>query len=80
MKGDSGNPPCDMCGKKVQHSNHRYEGRMIPRYKLFVCQSCYDGNWDGWAPHSEGRLVAHLNAKGIPFLERNAKGLFPRGD
>lgn len=69
---------CDMCGNKFQMGQHVYNGKFISRYQISVCKSCWDGNWDGWAPHYEQRLIAHLQKKGIPLPERNAKGWFPR--
>jgi hypothetical protein len=70
---------CQMCGSKYQMGPQIYEGKHIVAYDLDVCQSCYDGNWDGWAPHYEGKLLAHLREKSMPVPERNEKGWFPRG-
>lgn len=70
--------PCDLCGKHVRHSHHHYEGRVIPRYQLFVCKTCYEGNWDGWGPAHEPVLIDHLAKKGLPMPARNEKGYFPR--
>jgi hypothetical protein len=58
---------------------HIYEGKHIAIYELDVCKSCYDSNWDGWAPHHEEKLIGHLQAKGIPIPDRNDKGWYPRG-
>lgn len=69
---------CSLCGRQFQFGPHRYDGKHIPRYQITVCMSCWDGNWDGWAPHLEERLIAHLQQKGIPIPERNAKGWLPR--
>lgn len=69
---------CDMCGSKYQFGNHVYDGKRIPRYKLDVCMTCYEGNWDGWAPHFERRLEDHLKNHNIPPPERNEKGWYPR--
>ena len=57
---------------------NRYDGKYIPRYKINVCMTCYEGNWDEWAPGCENKLIAHLRAEGLPIPERNKKGLLPR--
>ena len=69
---------CGVCGSSFQFGPHRYDGRHIPMYKLTVCSSCYDANWDGWGPVWEARIIAHLNRQGIPVPQRNAKGWIPR--
>jgi hypothetical protein len=70
---------CDVCGMSYQHGPHRYEGRRLQLYRdIFCCDSCWRGNWDGWAPHYEKALLAHLKQKGLPVPERNAKGWLPR--
>jgi hypothetical protein len=69
---------CDICGKQYQMGRHRYEGKQIPRYKLGVCGTCYESNWDGWGPLHEAKFIAHLKKHNIPIPERNEKGWFPR--
>ena len=69
---------CDLCGSEYQFGPHKYDGKYIRRYELNVCKSCYDGNWEGWGPHCEERLIAHLKQKNIPIPEKNAKGWLPR--
>jgi hypothetical protein len=69
---------CGICGAQFQFGPHRYDGRHISTYKLTVCGSCYDANWDGWAPHWEPILIKHLNTNGIPIPSRNSKGWLPR--
>ena len=84
MRNNMSNQPimlnCEMCGSLVQFGPHTYNGNQIAKYDLFVCRSCYDGNWDGWAPHLEKALEDHLISKGIPLPERNDKGWYPRGE
>jgi len=70
---------CQMCGSEYQMGPHVYAGKHIATYDLDVCKSCYEGNWDGWAPHYGEKLVAHLKEKGIPIPEKNEKGWYPRG-
>ncbi len=70
--------PCFMCGSQFQMGEHIYDGKYIRRYDITVCMTCWDGNWDGWAPHYETRLIAHLENEGIPIPERNEKGWLPR--
>jgi hypothetical protein len=69
---------CEMCRASFQMGPHRYDGKHIQSYNLTVCKSCWEGNWDGWAPHREAKLIKHLNAKGMPIPPRNAKGWLPR--
>jgi len=71
---------CDVCGKQYQHGPHRHEGHRLELYGgIFCCDSCWEGNWDGWAPHCEQVLLKHLKEKGIPEPKRNKKGWLPRG-
>lgn len=69
---------CFMCDSEFQMGPHRYDGRYIRRYKISVCKICYDGNWDGWAPHFEERLIKHLEKEGISIPKKNEKGWLPR--
>lgn len=70
---------CDVCGAMYQHGPHRYEGHKLKLYgNIFCCDSCWQGNWDGWAPHYEKMLLDHLRQKNLPVPERNAKGWLPR--
>ncbi len=69
---------CQMCGLDYQMGPSKYEGKYISRYKLNVCNKCYEGNWDGWAPHYEEKLLAHLKEKNISAPERNKEGWYPR--
>jgi hypothetical protein len=70
---------CDVCRNKYQHGPHRYEGHRLELYgDLFCCDTCWDSNWDGWAPRYENVLLEYLNSKGIPPPARNLNGLLPR--
>lgn len=69
---------CATCGREFQMGPGRYEGRHVPRYQVDVCETCYSGNLDGWAPHFEDKLLAVLREKKLPIPERNAKGWLPR--
>ena len=69
---------CDICGNDYQFGPHRYEGKTIPCYQLSVCMTCYEGNWDGWAPHLEGKVLEHLKSRGLPIPMRNDSGWLPR--
>ena len=70
---------CDVCSKTYQHGPHRYEGHRLELYgDIFCCDSCWQGNFDGWAPHYEHALLEHLNQKNIPIPKRNEKGWLPR--
>ena len=67
-----------MCGLKFQMGPHVYDGKYISHYKISVCKGCWDGNWDGWAPEFEKKLLAHLKTEGISIPDRNEKGWLPR--
>lgn len=69
---------CGICGNGFQMGPNQYDGKWIPRYQLSVCRSCYEGNWDGWGPVAEEKLLPHLREKGIEIPERNSKGWIPR--
>lgn len=70
---------CDICEREYEHGHGRYEGHRLTSYgNLSCCDACWQGNWDGWAPHLEPILLEHLREKGLPEPERNEKGLLPR--
>ena len=69
---------CGLCDRSVPYGPHRYEGSMNARYAIFVCNSCRDGNHDGWSPSYTQRLLVSLHQAGLPVPERNQKGLLPR--
>lgn len=70
---------CGVCGGEYQQGPGRYEGHLLKLYGISCCDTCWHGNCDGWAPHYESRLLAHLEAKGLQVPARNVKGLLPRG-
>ena len=69
---------CDVCGVKYQHGPHRYEGHWLSLYGIMCCDSCWKGNWDGWTPHYEDKLLEHAKRNGLPVPPRNEKGRLPR--
>src|SRR5712691_6252889 len=69
---------CFCCGGKFQMGPHRYDGKYLSYYKISMCSSCYNGNWDGIGPYCEAKLIAHLEKENIPLPKRNAKGWIPR--
>lgn len=70
---------CDICGNSYQHGPHRHEGHRLHLYgEIMACDSCWRGNHDGWAPHREPILLAHLQRQGLPVPARNDKDLLPR--
>jgi hypothetical protein len=70
---------CQLCNSEFQHGPHIYNGKVILSYKLTLCMVCYEGNWDGFAPHYEPNFEKHLTDHGIPIPQRNNKGWYPRG-
>lgn len=57
---------------------HRYDGRLISRYQIQVCRSCYSSNWDGWNPDAENKIIPHLVSKILSLSTRNIVGFIPR--
>ncbi len=77
-KKDSIKYSCFICTNEYEMGFGVYDGKYIRRYDINVCKGCYDGNWDGWNPANEKKLIDHLNEKGLPVPERNEKGWLPR--
>lgn len=69
---------CDICGSVYYQGMGYYPLRNISGYNLFCCEACYIGNWDGWNPRYEAKLLKHLEATGIKAPLRNEKGWLPR--
>jgi hypothetical protein len=71
--------PCPLCGNLFQDGPHRYEGHRLHLYgALYCCDTCWEGNWDGWNPAREEFLLKYLKEKGLPVPKRNEKGWLPR--
>ena len=70
--------PCFTCGGTFRFGPHVYDGHHIAAYKFNVCSGCWSGNWDGWAPHYERKILIHLAENGLPVPARNAAGYLPR--
>ena len=70
---------CDVCDADYQAGPHRHEGHRLHLYgDVTCCDTCWRGNWDGWAPHLETRLLGHLQRQGLPVPRRLPRGLLPR--
>lgn len=70
---------CAVCGGSYQHGPHRYEGHKLDLYgNVFCCDSCWQGNWDGWGSVAEPKILAILKEKSLPTPNRNEKGWLPR--
>jgi hypothetical protein len=68
---------CEVCDSSVQFGPQRYCGKFIQLYGLFACDDCLKGNWDGWGPVAEVKILAHLHKHGIAIPPRNKKGWLP---
>ena len=68
--------PCHLCGRAARMDRH-LEGRTLRHYEMFVCNSCFESNWDGFPPHLEAAFVRHLNDRNIPLPQRNENGRYP---
>lgn len=40
---------------------------------------CYDGNWDGWNPMVEDKIINFIKEQGAIVPDPNKKGWGPRG-
>lgn len=69
---------CPLCRSKFQHGPHKYVGHFMKKYDIMVCNSCWVGNWNGWASIYEEILINHLKEKVLPIPERNEKGWLAR--
>lgn len=69
---------CFFCGRRFQMGPNRNDGKWLGHFEISVCRQCYKGNWDGWAPHYEAKLVPHLQSKGIRLPARNEAGFLCR--
>ena len=69
---------CDICGAIYYQGKGVYPLRKVTGYELFCCDICYDGNWDGWNPRYEAKLLAHLKKIGVSPPSRNDDGRLPR--
>jgi len=69
---------CDICNNKYQMGEHKYELKLIPRYQLSVCKTCYESNKDGWSQRYEDKIISNLRKNKLPIPKRNNKSLLPR--
>lgn len=70
--------PCFTCGGEFRFGPHVYDGHHIGAYQINVCRPCWGGNWDGWTPRHESKLLARLRELSLPIPTRNAAGYLPR--
>ena len=56
---------CFLCGRRFQFGFGRYDGRLIRRWNIMVCNPCWRENPDGIVPASVPHLIEHLKCKGI---------------
>lgn len=69
---------CDICGRTFTSHLHVHEGHALKLYGAHCCDNCWSGNWDGWNPKYEAKILALLKDKGLPVPARNENGLLPR--
>ncbi len=69
---------CIVCETEFRMGSDVYAGKWLPSYQMYVCDACFAGNWDGYATDFDERIVQHLNSKGLPIPQRNARGYLPR--
>ena len=70
---------CELCDSSYQHGPGLFKGHKAHLYGIMVCDSCWNGNWDGWNPSFEEKLLLILKEKSLPVPKRrNDNGLLPR--
>jgi hypothetical protein len=69
---------CLLCDAEFQMGPDMYGGHWIPRYKMHVCSSCYQSNWDGYANQYDARILANLKSEQLDVPPRNSRGYLPR--
>lgn len=69
---------CVLCGTSFQYGVKKYDGQYLPHYEMFLCEGCYRGSKDGFAPYFENKVILHLKGKGLLIPGRNFKGSYPR--
>jgi hypothetical protein len=69
---------CDLCEQQYQQGPHRYEGHTLKLYGITICDSCWNGNHDGFSPHYDKILLEHLRKNNFLVPERNIHGWLPR--
>ena len=69
---------CELCGKAVDYSNGIYGLNKCSGYDIFVCDTCYASNHDGWGPFHQTIVISIMNKKGKALPQRNHKGWLPR--
>jgi hypothetical protein len=73
MEGEKTLVKCFLCRREVQFGPHVYNGKTIPPWDIFVCDTCYQANWDGIVPGTFPHLIAHLKSKSIE-IRPNKRG------
>ena len=68
---------CQLSGIDVNYSHGRYEGRQLKGYNIFVCDTLYRGNHDGWIFDYECKLI-DLLPDDFELPPRNKDGFLPR--
>jgi len=71
---------CFVCGQQLEEVDRTetsvvYRGKFVGRYRITVCDACYDKNSAGWAPDF---LLPHLTDLKLPVPDANENGLLPR--
>ncbi len=69
---------CFTCGRMFQMSHGKYHGKTIPAYRISVCNTCYDSNWDGWTDGQADQIEDHLRKNSLPVPERTSENWLPR--
>lgn len=69
---------CPLCGCSFLFTHEHHDGKRMRALGKTVCLTCYDGNWDGWNPQVEEKIIELIEEQGFVVPERNEKGWIPR--
>jgi len=70
---------CGVCDRKYQHDAGRYDGHKLELYGgIFCCDTCWNGNANGWGPMLEPKLLKICIEKKIAIPCCNSDGWLPR--
>jgi hypothetical protein len=75
---DSMTARCFCCDQKLYFAPDSDAGRVIERYGIVVCATCFESSASGWSAEHEPRVLQQLQLSRLAPPARNAHGLLPR--
>jgi len=70
---------CPLCEQIYHDRHHHHPGKRSELFQITVCPTCWEGNYDGWNPRLEPKLLEHAREIGLTIPGRLSNGLLPRG-